>query len=278
MCCFRFWIVNCGSSNLPVKSPGVLCPSADSMGGFKRQTTGDSVFKRQTTGDSMGGGFKRQVTAPVERPVTNLGLTGYERFPTSLKLIACLYRPGPQKGRWIIFQWKSGKFCCSFQGGFVVFVVRTSLDGNPVTTLKFHSYPIINPAGLVLLHAFRIWKLSDISISMYISIAEVSIWIMTLCFSPALNSLTPIHSPSLPSIASVQQEFFCLVSMHAIENGAISSARKKSSVSLSTSANGWRPGMKRSPIDELKRQVQGGGGSLTASTCENTFFLVVKLL
>lgn len=60
--------MNCGSYNLPVKSPGVLCPSADSMGGFKRQTTGDSVFKRQTTGDSMGGGFKRQVTAPVERP------------------------------------------------------------------------------------------------------------------------------------------------------------------------------------------------------------------
>jgi len=48
--------------------------------------------------------------------------------------------------------------------------------------------------------------------------------------------------------------------MHAIENVAIFSARKKSSVSLSTSANGWRPGMKRSPIDELKRQVQGGGG------------------
>lgn len=214
----------------------------------------------------------------LSRGRTNLGLTGYERFPTSLKLIACLYRPGPQKGRWIIFQWKSGKFCCSFQGGFVVFVVRTSLDGNPVTTLKFHSYPIINPAGLVLLHAFRIWKLSDISISMYISIAEVSIWIMTLCFSPALNSLTPIHSPSLPSIASVQQEFFCLVSMHAIENGAISSARKKSSVSLSTSANGWRPGMKRSPIDELKRQVQGGGGVFDGLDMWKHFFLVVKLL
>lgn len=66
--------------------------------------------------------------------------------------------------------------------------------------------------------------------------------------------------------------------MHAIENVAIFSARKKSSVSLSTSANGWRPGMKRSPIDELKRQVQGGGGGFfSASKCENTFFLVVKL-
>ena len=34
-------------------------------------------------------------------------------------------------------------------------------------------------------------------------------------------------------------------------------ARKKPVPQLSTSANGWRPGMKRSPIDELKRQVQG---------------------
>lgn len=33
--------------------------------------------------------------------------------------------------------------------------------------------------------------------------------------------------------------------------------RKKPVPQLSTSANGWRPGMKRSPIDELKRQVQG---------------------
>jgi len=47
----------------------------NSMGGFKRQTTGDSVFKRQTTGDSMGGGFKRQVTAPVERKKSSVSLS-----------------------------------------------------------------------------------------------------------------------------------------------------------------------------------------------------------
>lgn len=105
-------------------------------------------------------------------------------------------------------------------------------------------------------------------ISMYISIAEVRIWIMTLSFSPALHSF-PKSSFNRLRLAGV----FCLVSMHAIENGAISSARKKSSVSLSTSANGWRPGMKRSPIDELKRQVQGGGGGFfSPSKCENTFF------
>lgn len=153
---FRFWIVNCGKFQLASpKSPQISL----SICRF------DGWLQASNHWRFDGWWFQASSHCACREACHELGIDWIRKvWKTSLKLIACLYRPGPQKGRWIIFQWKSGKFCCSFQGGFVVFVVRTSLDGNPVTTLKFHSYPIINPAGLVLLHAFRIWKLSDISI------------------------------------------------------------------------------------------------------------------
>ena len=136
MCFFRFWTRIVVVINLPFfKFCRSLFPSADSMGGFKRQTTGDSVFKRQTTGDSVGG-FKRQVTAPVERPNERkvfffLDTKGISNVPKTA---------GPPKREMNHLPMKIGANLLLVSGR-VYFLW-------------------CEPAGLVLLHAFRISSLS----------------------------------------------------------------------------------------------------------------------